>query len=249
MTAPEIIRSLDDLRPGDLMFTEIKRPWYVSLLVKLGQLLMGDRVRLGRISVDHVGVVVEAGNVGNWEAHRGDPQRLTYPRLVQAMPSGAEEIELVPSRHWRPGVAYLRLPEDWPGQSADAAAIARLFVKHRVRYSFASYGYLAAYLRGLKAERLAKHINRRGVVVMMDKWSSGPTTPTGPSLLPRTRGGRLPREAICSVLADQAWTLAGKQVMPHGTQAQVVTPGGLFLAIFRKPGVVSGGAGLLESAP
>jgi hypothetical protein len=34
---------------------------------------------------------------------------------------------------------------------------------------------------------------------------------------------RLPMEAICSVLADQCWSLAGKRVM-HGTAPQAVTP-------------------------
>ena len=119
---------------------------------------------------------------------------------------------------------------------------ARLFVVNRIPYSFASYAYLAAWLRGLKVERLARHINRRGAVVKLPVWSNGPDAGSG-----HTRSGRLPAEAICSVLADQAWTLAGKQVMPHGTRAQIVTPGGLFLRWFRRPGVVTGGAGLLES--
>jgi hypothetical protein len=45
-----------------------------------------------------------------------------------------------------------------------------------------------------------------------------------------------PREAICSVLADQAWALTGKQVMPKGTPHQCVTPGGLAQALLEMEG-------------
>jgi hypothetical protein len=246
----EAIRSLADLRPGDLMFTEIRRPWPVSLLVKLGQLFTGDRVRLGRVSVDHVGVVTQAPEATTHalsrhlgrEVLKVDVQGVliphTPPMLVQAMPSGAEEIRMSPSRHWRPGVAYVRLAEDYPGQALDAAAVAREFVAERVPYSFLSYAYLAAWIRGIRAPRLAARINRRR-----------PPLPPPYRTMSELRGVeiRLPAEAICSVLADQAWTLAGKQVMPEGTRPQVVTPGALFLHTFRRQGTVTGGAGLIES--
>jgi hypothetical protein len=37
---------------------------------------------------------------------------------------------------------------------------------------------------------------------------------------------KLPCEAICSVLADQAWSLTGKKIM-EGVAHQCVTPGAL----------------------
>src|ERR1044071_5664033 len=109
------INSLADLRPGDIMFGPIGG--LVGLGVGLGQLALGEAFRMGRLSIRHVGIVVEAA-VKN--SAGGVPWSL--PRLVQAMPGGAEEITLRPSTHWTDRHAYVRLPEDYPGQAADAAA-------------------------------------------------------------------------------------------------------------------------------
>jgi hypothetical protein len=231
-----VIQSLADVRPGDLMFTNIGGLIPGVFPVKLGQLLLGERVRLGPLSVDHVGVVVEAGErkpvvdlpngpLLNYDGWSG----VTSPRLVQAMPRGAEEIYLDPARHWTPGVAFCRLPEDYPGQAADAAAIARLFVTEKVPYSFLSYAALAAWRYGIKAERLERWIDRRRPPI--DAISAIALT-------------ALPAEAICSVLADQAWSLAGKRVM-EGVAHQAVTPGALALRCWADGDVEWGGAGLL----
>lgn len=120
------------------------------------------------------------------------------PRAVEAMPRGAREVTIRLDR-WTPEYAYVRIAEDYPGQADDAAAIARAMIG--TPYSFASYAALAAWRFGLKAECLERWIDRR------------------------TAEG-LPREAICSVLADQAWSLAGKRIM-HGVARQCVTPGAL----------------------
>jgi len=148
MTVPEVatINSLADLRPGDIMFSTIGGFIPGVFPVKAGQRMLGESMRIGRRSFDHVGIVVQAGVPG------------PYPRirLVQAMPGGAEEITLTAATHWTDTVSYVRLPEDYPGQAADAAAIARLFVSEGVRYSFLSYGALALWKWGFKAERLAR---------------------------------------------------------------------------------------------
>jgi hypothetical protein len=259
------INTLADLRPGDIMFGPIGG--LVGLGVGLGQLALGEAFRVGRLSIRHVGIVVEAsvhhvgptlydGETGHYlpmddapgpldsyaEAERSGyvvyrSGVITAPRLVQAMPGGAEEIEMRASTHWTPRHAYARLPEDWPGQAVDAAAIARLMVSEGVAYSFASYAALALWRWGVKTPRLEKWIGRRGKAVKLDVWSNG--------MEGRPRGGRLPLEAICSVLADQAWTLAGKQNVVEGTRPQIVTPGMLAGQLWRRPGVVWGGPGLL----
>lgn len=46
---------------------------------------------------------------------------------------------------------------------------------------------------------------------------------------------RLPCEAICSVLADQSWSLAGQRVM-DGVARQAVTPGAMAGQLWRRPG-------------
>lgn len=221
------IRSLDDVRPGDILLTRISRPRSASILVKLGMLVLGERVRFGRVSVDHALIVTEAAPPGGW------------PHAVQAMPHGAEEIALTPATHWQPWCVWIRLPEDWPGQADDAAAIALLMVG--TPYSFGSYLMLAAYRAGLKAEWLARRINRRRPgVVRLPRWSNGPAA--GSDVV---RGGRLPVEMICSVLVEQAWTLAGKRVIT-GTVPQVVTPGMLAVQVWNRAGVIRGGPGILD---
>jgi hypothetical protein len=258
---PDTIKSLADLRPGDLMFSTIGGFIPGVFPVKAGQLMLGEHVRIGRRSFDHVGIVVEAsqnlppGTMQNLETgqwHSGglpgrdqdwgveyqtyDTGVITAPRLVQAMPGGAEEIELRQATHWTDTVSYVRLSEDCPGQAADAAAIARLFVSEGVRYSFLSYGALAAWKWGFRAERLARWISRTRPAIGFQGTADGYGDDDGRVALPV--------EAICSVLVDQCWTLAGHRVVT-GTRPQIVTPGMLAMQLWNRPGVIRGGRGIL----
>jgi hypothetical protein len=230
------INSLADLRPGDLMFAN-QAPGGAKLLVAAGEALLHESFVIGELNVGHVGVVTAAVGAGLEYFSGPSPAR-----LVQAMPRGAEEIELTPAKHWNAGHAYVRLPEDYPGQAADAAAIARLFVSERVPYSFASYAALAAWRYGLTVPRLEHWIDRR------QEWDAD-RLPSGRLMgvddddteIEHPHG--LPQEAICSVLADQAWSLAGKRVM-QGVAHQAVTPSAMAGQLWRREGVIWGGAGL-----
>jgi hypothetical protein len=158
------------------------------------------------------------------------------------MPRGAEEVEIGPNAHWTNRHAYVRIPEDYPGQGSDAAAIARLFVTEKVPYSFLSYAALIAWKWGLKAERLEKWIDRR-------RPSKLTPLPSGKGFQHDGHRGDLaalplPCEAICSVLADQAWSLAGKRVM-EGVPHQAVTPGAMAARLFAMQGIEWGGKGFL----
>lgn len=232
------ISSLADLRPGDIMFGPIGGA--VGLGVGLGQLALGEGFHVGRLSIRHVGIVVE-GQAGGVHG----PTVWSAARLVQAMPHGAEEIEMRPETHWTPEHAYVRLPEDYPGQAADAAAIARLMVAEGVAYSFASYAALAAWRIGLgRGER--KTIN--GVEVWtpskLEMWIGRRRPPILYASHDPMRGGKsgimLPREAICSVLVDQAWSLAGKRVM-RNVAHQAVTPGAMAGQLLTRTGTIWGG--------
>jgi hypothetical protein len=228
----DAIKNLYDVRPGDLFIGNISG--LVGVGVALGEILIGDGFRIGQLSVRHIGIVTEAGD--------RDSTPVRPPRMAQAMPGGAEIITLTPWSHWTPRSVFIRLPEDYPGQALDAAAVAVAMVDAGVAYSPLSYAAIALAWRGIDPPRLLKWIDRRRNPEPIN-WPSGrQDTATG------HLGVRFPVEAICSVFADQAWTLAGKQVMPEGTLAQLVTPGGLARAWFRAPGTVCGGAGLLESA-
>ena len=228
------IERLEDVRPGDIYLGPIGGA--VGAGVRLAQILVDGGWRVGPLHVEHIGIVVEAacrydgpvaqnkrtGTVTRM-ADAGqalDPDDVFYPtgllaapRMVQAMPRGAEEIGLTYARHWTPSVAYARIPEDYPGQAGDAAAIARLMVSEGVAYSFASYAALALWHWGWKAPRLTEWIGRRREPV---------ETPAGFRQGMPARVA-LPEEAICSVLADQCWSLAGKRVMVDAAP-QAVTP-------------------------
>jgi hypothetical protein len=226
------INSLAALRPGDIMFGPIGG--LVGMGVGLGQLALGEAFHVGRLSIRHVGIVVEPVKL------LLGPTEVIYPRLVQAMPHGAEEIEMREATHWTPRHAYARLPEDYPGQAADAAAIARLMVAEGVAYSFASYAALALWRWGVKTPRLEEWIDRRRnpVPIMLNGHPDAGVTVRGESMI------SLPCEAICPVLADQSWSLVGKRVV-EGTVPQVVTPGMMAGQLWRRRDVVWGGLGLL----
>lgn len=237
------IKSLADVRPGDLCFTNIAGLVPGVFPVKLGMLAIGERVRIGRLSVDHVIVVTEGARgaqdlpASDAYTYVGGPRRLDDPFRppvgVQAMPEGAERVELTPDRHWTPRTAYVRLPEDYPGQGLDVARIAQAFVTAGVEYSFASYLALAAWRAGRKTPKLEAWIDRRMPPKSIDLPGRG-----YPIVV------RLPVEAICSVLADQCWSATGKRVV-EGVAKQAVTPGRLAMDLWRRPGVTWGGPGIL----
>ena len=210
------INGIGDLQAGDIMISGMSTA-PTRALVYVGQLLLREQFRIGRFVAGHAGIVVDGG------------------KIVEAMPDGAR-IRDITSKDWTPAHAYFRLPDDYPGQHLDAAAIAHAMVG--VPYSFMSYAYLGAFLAGYKPQWLINRINRRSCVTSNVRFPNG--------RLPSSHyiTDCLPVEAICSVLVDQAWTLTGKTVV-SGTKPQVVTPGMLTQHLWSTEGVVRGGAGLL----
>lgn len=208
--------SLDDLRPGDIMFTDISGA--PGFGIWLGEKILKESFEIGPLRVCHVGIVTQAATSSG-----------RSPRLVQAMMPGAEEVDMTPESYWTSRHVYARLPEDYPGQAQDAATIARAMVTYHVGYSIGSYFALAAWSWGLKVDMLEKWIDRR--------------QPSRQILGPDRPRIQLPCEAICSVLADQAWSLAGKRVM-QGVAHQAVTPGAMAGQLFRRRGVTWFGDGL-----
>lgn len=232
------IKSLADVRPGDLYIGPIGG--LVGVGVALGEIALGEGFRVGKLSARHVGIVTQASQtLPPGSAYKGQVYEtgvITAPRMAQAMPGGAEVIDLSQQRHWTARNAFVRLPEDYPGQALDAAAIALAMVQEGVDYSPLSYGALAAWHWGWRTGKLEGWIDRRrepaGVRLPGSRWANGVVDLA------------FPVEAICSVFADQAWSLAGKRVMVD-VPRQVVTPGAMALQLWRRPGVVWGGLGLL----
>lgn len=209
-----MIERLEDVRPGDLFLGPIGGA--AGVAVRLGQMIVDGGWKVGPLDVRHIGVVVAASeHKPPMTIHKDrlyETGVITAPLLAQAMPGGAEIIEMRDDTHWTKRCAFARIPEDYSGQAADAAAIARLMAEREIGYSWPSYPALAAYRLGYKAPRLTEWIGRR----------------QEPVTFPGAKDGhypmiQLPVEAICSVFADQAWSLAGKRVM-EGTHPMAVTP-------------------------
>jgi hypothetical protein len=227
------ISSLADVRPGDFYIGPLGGPWLGRVAVAAGEIIIGDGFQVGELSAQHMGIVVEASDrvFGSTE--------VLSAKMAQAMPGGANVIDLTDD-YWTPRSAFFRIPEDYPGQAADAAAVALAMVAAGVGYSPLSYVYLAEWHWGLKTTRVEAAINRR----RSPAW--GVTLPSDPD---HQVAMAFPVEAICSQFVDDAYTqvqLPGHSLMT-GVPRQVVTPGGVAGMAWRRPGVIWGGAGLLES--
>jgi hypothetical protein len=224
----EVITKIQDLREGDLYLGPIGG--LVGLGVSVGELIVDGGFRVGPLDVRHIGIVTTALPGTRYDVP-GYPYGVTDTfELTQAMPGGAETVTMTYDKHWTPRCAYVRLPEDYRGQAKDAAAIARLMVEHNVGYSYASYAALAAWHYGIHPDRLEAWINRRQDPIPFPAWT--PTVPARAEVA-------LPLEAICSVLADQAWSMTAKTVVT-GVAHQAVTPSTLAQALLATDGAIWG---------
>lgn len=195
---------MEQLRPGDLMFGPIGGIVPGFFPVGIGQLLLAGRKE--RMTwrrwwhVRHVGMVVNAG---------------TAPRMVQAMPSGAEEIDMSVAKHWTRHHVYVRPPyagatdsgtgEKFVGAGYQAARAARRYVS--TPYNFLTYGALAARAIHLP---VSERVFRRWISTRADM--------------------------MCSQLADQALADAGYHVFDDGRLPQDVVPAELFRKLITTPG-------------
>lgn len=193
--------TMADLRPGDLPFGPIGGIVPGMFPVGAGQLLLADRK--ARLSwrrwrkIRHCGVIVQAGRA---------------PRMVQAMPRGAEEIALRPEKHWtaewvfiRPAYEVTKRTTTWPRQGDFVAHCAQKYVG--TPYNFLTYAALATSAFGLTmfSAALRRKISTR-------------------------------KDMMCSQLADQALADAGFHVFDDGRLPQDVVPAELFRALLEMPG-------------
>jgi hypothetical protein len=184
------VSTIEEVWPGDIMFARHLKPWYADLLVQAGQLALGEPGY-----PHHVGVVVQGG---------------FKPRIVQAMPGGAEEIE-IGAEYFTKDYVYVR-PEyrsadRWPDvpvtQAEVVAESARCLVG--TPYSFLDYVALAGLHLGVKNGRVRRYVRDSG-------------------------------HMICSQLADQAMTDAGYHVFNDKRLPQDVIPSALFRQLLSLPG-------------
>jgi len=144
---------------------------------------------------------------------------ITAPRLVQAMPSGAEEIDMRQDKHWTAQHIYVRpayghgAPDAYEAVRTQAERVAH----HARRYVGTPYGFLT--YAALAADFLI------------------PNGPAGMRLEGRIARRIIDRgEMICSQLVDQSLTDAGFHVFDDGRLPQDVVPAELFRALITAPG-------------
>jgi hypothetical protein len=210
--------TLADLRPGDVIFPTITG--YAGALVGAGQVILGDATK-AEWRVRHVAMVTQAEQqatiLGNAEQMRSAARWLKGPKIVQAMPHGAEEIELTEESFasgfpiLRPGYlepsSLLKLPYRQAEWGFHAAQAAQKYID--VPYSFLDYAAIAG------RHVLALEPTQR---TPFDRY----VTSTG--------------HMICSQLVDQALTDAGYHVFDDGHIPQDVTPAALHRQLKRLPG-------------
>lgn len=210
--------TLADVRPGDIVFGPIGGLVPGVFPVGVGQLLLADRK--ARLSwrrwwkIRHVLIVTQEQGAG-LEYFSGP----SAPKAVQAMPHGAEEIELRTDRHWTKDYVYVRpayITAEMMGvgdmdshggahQGRTVAQAARGYIG--TPYNFLTYGKLAARkFRLVLAERT------------LEKWIS-------------TR-----KDMMCSQLADQCLADAGFHIFDDGRLPQDVVPSELYRKLRQLPG-------------
>jgi hypothetical protein len=210
--------TLADLRPGDILFANRVRPLAADLLILAGQLTLGQPGY-----PHHVAVVTQAQLPTTAEAapfgrllSSTSGQLYTYPKIVQAMPSGAEEIE-IGAEHWTSDYIYVRpaygtQPGHTHGQGQETAWRAQEYIG--TPYSFVDYAAIAAH-----------HLSGEGYA-------------------PIEKRNRLQRyvasskRMICSQLADQAMADAGFHVFNDRRLPQDVTPSALHSGLLALPGTL-----------
>jgi hypothetical protein len=215
--------TLADLRPGDIGFARHVLPRSADLLILASQLALGEPGY-----PHHVFVVTGVG--APWVGDRygsGTDVQSSFQRegstptvkIVQAMPSGAEEIE-IGAEFWTKDYTYIRpaygtrvagihahAPLDFVqgvlNQDAEVALKARGYVG--TPYSFADYAAIAGVHFGIANGPIRRYVTSS-------------------------------KHMICSQLADQAMSDAGWHVFNDGRLPQDVTPAALHAQMRKMPG-------------
>lgn len=160
--------SLADLRPGDIGFSNITG--YAGALIWAAQRVLAATEESEK-KIKHVFVVTEAAQRRDIPFMHRDPDGFTYegvhpnfygPRIVQAMPHGAEDIE-IGDEHWTKDFVYLRpaYTEKFGGTfGINVAHAARRYVD--TPYSFADYAAILGLHMGIDNGAVRRYVTSSG---------------------------------------------------------------------------------------
>jgi hypothetical protein len=139
--------TLADLRPGDVGFSNITG--YAGALIWAAQRVLAATEK-SEAKIKHVFVVTQAEGTGR--PYR-DPVK-----IVQAMPRGAEEIE-IGDEHWTKDFVYLRPMLD-NSQGVEIATAARSYIG--TPYSFADYAAILGLHMGIDNGAVRRYVTSSG---------------------------------------------------------------------------------------
>lgn len=188
---------MTEVRPGDIMFARRLRPRSVEIGVRLGQIVLGETGYPQHVAVVTEGVMMSSR---------------PRVRIVQAMPHGAEEIE-IGQGHFTDEYVYIRPTYDQgtPFEIGYKNRSQGFMVAHNARayvgtsYSFLDYAAIAGLHLGIKNGLIRRYVRDSG-------------------------------HMICSQLADQAMTDSGWHTFTDGRLPQDVTPAALYRKLMAMPG-------------
>jgi len=193
------VSALADLLPGDIMFARHVTPWSADLLILAGQTFLGQPGY-----PHHVGVVVQAA-----KDMYGTPGVLRAgPRLMQAMPGGAEDVELT-ADYWTKDYAYLR-PAYVAGYNGMALRVAAAAVSYLgTPYSFLDYAALTALRLGIDPLSVREYVTSSEHMIC-SQLADQALSDAGFHMF---TDGRLPQDVTPSALYGRLLSLPGTQVI------------------------------------
>lgn len=191
---------METLRPGDIGFGPIGGFIPGFFPVDVGQWLLA-RTSREEWGIDHVFVVVQAAKTG----YDLPNVMRAGPRIVQAMPSGAEEIE-IGQEHWTDRYVYVR-PDYWAGQGIDVAECARTYIG--TPYSFLDYAAIAGWHAGVHNGPIHNYVTSSKHMIC-SQLADQALTDTGFHVFD---DGRLPQDVMPCELYRKLRSLPGTQIL------------------------------------
>lgn len=197
---------LETLRPGDIGFGPIGGFVPGFFPVDVGQFLLAGTKRVER-DIDHVFVVTRAFEPAD------APRRLagTQAHIVQAMPSGAEEIG-IGAEHWTDRYVYVR-PDysgPWVPNGDAVARAARAYVG--TPYSFLDYAAIAGLHAGIRNGPVRRYVRSTGHMIC-SQLADQALTDAGFHVF---TDGRLPQDVMPIELYRKLTSMTGTLVLHPG---------------------------------
>lgn len=188
--------TLADLRPGTIGFARHVRPRSVDLFILAGQTMLGEPGY-----PHHVFVVTKAC---------GGVQR--RPKIVQAMPSGAEEIE-IGAEFWTKDYTYIRPAYDMTHLTSQADWVARRARDYvGTPYSFLDYGAIAGVHFGVKNGPIRRYVTSSKHMIC-SQLADQAMSDAGWHVFD---DDRLPQDVTPAALYAQMMIMPGMNVTPGG---------------------------------